>query len=89
MKPDTQMGPLNSLKQLESFKKFESEYYNTLVLLNNTLWTYFKNSDSLSVYNDLLNKGYEEDAKLQEQVQKNKLKNPQLRSAQQRAEGLS
>jgi len=40
-------------------------------------------------YNDLLKKGYEEDAKLQEQVQKNKLKNPQLRSAQQRAEGLS
>ena len=39
-------------------------------------------------YNDLLNEGYEEDAKLQEQVQKNKLKNPQLRSAQQRAEGL-
>jgi len=32
--------------------------------------------------------GYEEDDKLQEQVQKDKLKNPQLRSAQQRAEGL-
>jgi hypothetical protein len=32
--------------------------------------------------------GYEIDDKLQEQIQKDKLKNPQLRSAQQRAEGL-
>ena len=32
--------------------------------------------------------GYEIDDKLQEQTQKDKLKNPQLRSAQQRAEGL-
>ena len=32
--------------------------------------------------------GYEIDDKIQEQVQKDKLKNPQLRSAQQRAEGL-
>ena len=32
--------------------------------------------------------GYEVDDKLQEQVEKDKLKNPQLRSAQQRAEGL-
>ena len=32
--------------------------------------------------------GYEIDDKIQEQVKKDKLKNPQLRSAQQRAEGL-
>jgi uncharacterized protein YuzE len=33
--------------------------------------------------------GYKIDEKLKEEVQQNKLKNPQLRSAQQRAEGLS
>jgi len=32
--------------------------------------------------------GYKIDDKLQEQVKKDKLKNPQLRSAQQRAEGV-
>ena len=52
---------------------------------------YVDPKDVGTVYQDTrpINKeGYEIDDKIKEQMEKDKLKNPQLRSAQQRAEGL-
>ena len=43
----------NSLKNLENFKTFEHLFFNVLMVLNNTIWTYYHDFDQL--YNNSKN----------------------------------